>query len=125
LAVVAGAIVLVAATPLPLHYPATPVDNVGTNFFGTVVVDPYRWLEDGKSPRAVAWARAQATLAARYINSQPSYAFYKSRDTVLAGSGTVRFHLTIRSGRYFYERLTLPQRNPCSSRGTASRRRSA
>jgi prolyl oligopeptidase len=112
LAAVAGAIVLVAATPLSLRYPATPVANVSTNFFGTVVVDPYRWLEDGKSPRVVAWAHAEAALAAHYITSQPSYAFYKKRDTALAGSGTVRFYLTIRNGRYFYERLTLPQSQP-------------
>jgi hypothetical protein len=36
--------------------PAVPVARpANETFFGTVVPDPYRWLEDVKSPEAAAW----------------------------------------------------------------------
>ncbi len=47
-------------TPLP--YPPSPVEPVRESFHGTVVEDPYRWLEDGSSERVRAWVAAQNDL---------------------------------------------------------------
>ena len=39
---------------LPSQYPPVYRDNVTDDFFGTVVADPYRWLENTDSPETLA-----------------------------------------------------------------------
>ena len=39
--------------------PATAMQPVVDAYHGTRVTDPYRWLEDGASPRVEAWSAAQ------------------------------------------------------------------
>jgi len=36
---------------------------------GTVVADPYRWLEDGTSPDVAAWVGLQDALARRHLDA--------------------------------------------------------
>ena len=108
----AGALALLGMAPAALRYPQTPVDNVSTTYFGTVVRDPYRWLEDGKNPKVLAWAAAQTAVAKSYITSQSSYAAYRKRDLALSASGIERAGLVVRNGRYIYQRLTLPESQP-------------
>jgi prolyl oligopeptidase len=43
-----------------LTQPVAPVIPVTNTYWGHKVVDPYRWLEDQKSPESVAWMRGQA-----------------------------------------------------------------
>ena len=43
--------------------PVAEVRNVTTTLHGTTVNDPYRWLEDKKSPPAQAWLRGQGDAA--------------------------------------------------------------
>src|SRR6266545_3173945 len=40
--------------------PAAPVKNVSDTYFGTTVNDPYRYMEDMKSPEVADWMKAQA-----------------------------------------------------------------
>src|SRR5262245_4285008 len=40
-------------------YPESKKVEVVEDFFGTKVVDPYRWLEDETSPEVKAWVDAQ------------------------------------------------------------------
>ncbi len=49
--------------------PKTETDNITTDYFGTAVSDPYRWLEDAGSQKVKSW-----------IDEQNRYA-----DTVLSG----------------------------------------
>jgi len=46
-----------------LAYPETRTVNVTNNYHGTIVADPYRWLEDLKSPEVLACAARQHQLA--------------------------------------------------------------
>jgi prolyl oligopeptidase len=39
--------------------PVFPAKNVPETFFGTVVDDPYRALENEKDPEVAAWMKAQ------------------------------------------------------------------
>lgn len=50
-----------------LTYPTTAQMPVYDTFFGTVVADPYRWLEDDLSPETHAWIKAQNDLSSDYL----------------------------------------------------------
>jgi Prolyl oligopeptidase, N-terminal beta-propeller domain len=39
--------------------PVAPVKPVTTNYYGTKVVDPYRYMENLKDPKVKAWMKAQ------------------------------------------------------------------
>ena len=41
-----------------LVYPETKKGDVVDDYFGTKVADPYRWLEDDRSPQVEAWVEA-------------------------------------------------------------------
>jgi prolyl oligopeptidase len=49
----------------------TRVDNVVDTLFGVKVADPYRWLEDAKSPEVKAWMAAQDGEARKYLAALP------------------------------------------------------
>ncbi|MBL8309142.1 MAG: prolyl oligopeptidase family serine peptidase [Burkholderiales bacterium] len=53
---------------------ATPVRNVPQTYHGTVVDDPYRWLEDTDAAETKAWMRAQADATQRVIDRIPGRA---------------------------------------------------
>ena len=48
--------------------PAAPTHPVTDDYHGTSVVDPYRWLEDAKSPQTRAWIDAQNQYTASYLS---------------------------------------------------------
>jgi protease II len=47
------------ALAVPPGPPKTRTDDVKEVLHGTEIVDPYRWLEDQKSPETRAWIDAQ------------------------------------------------------------------
>ena len=56
------------------HPPVAPVRPVTENYFGTTVVDPYRWMEDRSSPERVApWqaGKMAARLQAATSSGRP------------------------------------------------------
>ncbi|MBV8369641.1 MAG: S9 family peptidase [Candidatus Eremiobacteraeota bacterium] len=54
-----------------LAYPAAPRGNVTDTYFGTVVADPYRWMEDVDSPQTTAWVKAEGDLTRAYLDAIP------------------------------------------------------
>ncbi len=57
--------------PIAVNYPQTlKVDSVDT-YFGTEVRDPYRWLEDDRSPETEAWVKAQNKITFGYLEQIP------------------------------------------------------
>ena len=46
-------------TEITMKYPETVQKNDSTVYFGTVVKDPYRWLEDDMSEETGAWVKEQ------------------------------------------------------------------
>jgi prolyl oligopeptidase len=58
-------------TTSPLTYPSTrKVDSTDT-YFGTVVPDPYRWLEDDRSADTKAWVKAENKITQAYLGQIP------------------------------------------------------
>ena len=46
--------------PIEVKYPVTQKDtSVKDNYFGTVVADPYRWLENDTSAETGAWVKGR------------------------------------------------------------------
>ena len=60
----------VAAGPPPL--PVAPVHPVIDDYFGTKVVDPYRWMEDRNAPEFLAWAKAEDAHARAVLAAIPN-----------------------------------------------------
>ena len=62
-------------------YPETKKVDIEDNYFGTVVADPYRWLEDDNSDETSAWVEAQNKVTFAYLNRIPYRDEIKARLT--------------------------------------------
>lgn len=64
-------------------YPNAPRGAVVDNYFGTVVADPYRWLEDVDAPETLSWVKAQQRLTDPFLAALPEREPLKQRLTEL------------------------------------------
>jgi len=62
-----------------LNYPATKKVDTLTNYFGTEVKDPYRWLEDDMSAETAAWVIEQNKVTFDYLSKIPYREALKNR----------------------------------------------
>src|SRR5262249_8537372 len=84
-----------ATAQQPIQYPKTrKVDHVDT-YHGTVVADPYRWLEDDNSEETARWVEEQNKVTFAYLEKIPYRAKVKGRLVQL----------------YNYPKITPPSRN--------------
>lgn len=83
-------------------YPATPQKPVSDNYHGTVVVDPYRWMEDMKSPEFQSWLRTQADYAKARLAEIPGRAALRERLGQLSDSGESTGGYELVAGKLFY-----------------------
>ncbi len=51
-----------------MRYPETKKENVKDNYFGTIVEDPFRWLEDDRSEATKAWVKAENEVTQAYLS---------------------------------------------------------
>jgi len=66
-------------TPMALDYPETAkVDTVDT-YFGTPVPDPFRWLEDDRSPETEDWVQRENEVTFSYLEKIPFREDLKNR----------------------------------------------
>ena len=56
---------------ISLNYPETKKVDTVTNYFGTEVKDPYRWLEDDRSAETEDWVKAQNEVTFDYLEKIP------------------------------------------------------
>jgi prolyl oligopeptidase len=63
----------------PIKYPETKKGDVVDDYFGTKVPDPYRWLEDDRSPEVAAWVEAQNKVTFAYLDQIPYRTAIKDR----------------------------------------------
>src|SRR5215216_512135 len=54
--------------PLKMNYPETRKESVSDNYFGTVVHDPYRWLENDTSVETAKWVKEQNAVTQEYLS---------------------------------------------------------
>ena len=105
------ALVLLTA-PLALHaadklsQPVAPVRPVTDTYFGTPVIDNYRWMEDLKSPEVQAWMKGQAAYTKDYLSKLPGRDALVKRIESLDNASTRVAGVALCGTRYFYEKLT-------------------
>lgn len=92
-----------AAATNTFAYPETRTEDVVDDLHGTKVPDPYRWLEDVKSPEVQAWMTAQNGFARQNLDALPGRDALRKRLEELSyiDSITPPAH---RGKRYFYSR---------------------
>ena len=94
----------------PVGPPVAAVRNVIETFFGQVVVDPYRYLEDIKNAEVIAYMKAQAEFARTTLDAIPGRAAMQNRISTLSESGVsitnVQIAGTGTSTRIFYYKLS-------------------
>jgi prolyl oligopeptidase len=66
-------------TEITMKYPETAQKNDSTVYFGTVVKDPYRWLEDDMSEETGAWVKEQNKFTFDYLDKIPFRSKIKDR----------------------------------------------
>ena len=88
-----------------LSYPPTPTVDQVESYHGTLVADPYRWLEDTDSPETAAWVSAQNALTFAYLDKIPAREHIRARLTKLWNYPRASAPFK-RGGRYFQMRNT-------------------
>ena len=68
---------------MPIAYPRTETIHQVDTYDTLQVSDPYRWLEDDRSPATEAWVRQQNAVAFAYLDQLPARAGFKARITQL------------------------------------------
>ena len=59
-------------TSIEVKYPVTKKDStVKDDYFGTLVADPYRWLENDTSAETAAWVKAENEVTHNYLSKIP------------------------------------------------------
>ncbi|MDR1113254.1 MAG: S9 family peptidase, partial [Bacteroidales bacterium] len=64
-----------------IKYPKTLKGNVKDTYFGTVVADPYRWLENDTTKEVAEWVAAENKVTESYLNAIPFRNSLKNRLT--------------------------------------------
>jgi prolyl oligopeptidase len=67
----------------PLRYPATRMVDTVTDYHGTRIADPYRWLEALDAPEVARWVAAQNAVTMPYLAALPGRDLLQARITAL------------------------------------------
>jgi prolyl oligopeptidase len=88
--------------------PPTRREEVRETLHGTEITDPYRWLEDQKSPETRAWIDAQNTYTQSLLNKIPGRDAIRRRLAELVKVDTVSTPIAA-GGRYFFSKRRADQ----------------
>ena len=84
-------------------YPETRKDTVVDDYFGTLVADPYRWLENDTSAETAQWVKEQNEVTNDYLSHIPFRSALKDRLTELVNYE--RYGMPSKKhGRYIYSK---------------------
>lgn len=88
-----------SANPEPAAAPAREIRDA---YFGTTVVDPYRWMEAPGSRELATWLQAEAAHARRALDALPDRAGLLARIQELDHAGSRAWDAEAWGGKYFY-----------------------
>jgi len=87
-----------------MNQPVARVDVIRETYHGTVVEDPYRWMEDMQDEEMQTWIKAQAVYTRSYLDALPERAALLKRINELDNAGSNFSFFTPAGGRVFYLR---------------------
>ena len=90
---------------MKLTYPFSKIVDQTDNYHGSIVPDPYRWLEDVDSPETLDWIQRQNELTFGFLEQIPARAQLRKRLTELWDYPKAQAPIK-RGGRYFQFRNT-------------------
>jgi prolyl oligopeptidase len=82
------------------QYPETKKVDQRDNYHGTLVADPYRWLENDTSDETKRWVTAQNEVTFNYLNAIPFRDSIKNR--VADVSNYERYGIPFQNNGYYY-----------------------
>lgn len=89
--------------------PATPMQEVTSSYHGTVIHDPYRWLEQADAVPVQQWIEAQNKYTESVLDGFAGRESIARRVAALALTSTQRSAPKLINGTLFYLRQTPPQ----------------
>ncbi|HEY6098002.1 MAG TPA: prolyl oligopeptidase family serine peptidase [Anaeromyxobacter sp.] len=93
--------------------PKTPLRPVADTYHGVAVSDPYRWLEDGRSPEVRAWSKKQDARTRAWLAALPDAAAIRARTReLLRGAPPRYFALDASTGPVFALEHAPPRQQP-------------
>ena len=91
---------ITATTFSQIKYPETKKVNQEDNYFGKIVKDPYRWLEDDNSPETKDWVKEENAVTEDYLSQIPFRQKVKAQ--LKAMWNYTRYGAPFREGEYYY-----------------------
>ena len=89
---------------MSFKYPETSKDSLSADtFFGQIIKDPYRWLEDDRSKETEDWVKRQNTYTFDYLNKIPYRGQIKDRLSKLWNFEKLSAPFTEGEVKYFYK----------------------
>lgn len=83
-----------------LSIPVAHKDSVKDNYFGTIIADPYRWLENDTAPEVAEWVVQQNKATFHYLEQIPFRNEIKTRLTEIWNFE--KFSTPFKEGDYWY-----------------------
>ncbi|MBD5279282.1 MAG: S9 family peptidase [Bacteroides sp.] len=86
-----------------IQYPAAPKDETVTDdYFGTIVADPYRPLENDTAPATLEWVKAENEVTENYLSQIPFRDKIRERLTHLNNYKKTGLPAKAKDGKYYY-----------------------
>ncbi len=97
----------------PETVPATRKQPVQDTYWGTVVTDDYRWLENPKDKKVKAWSDAENAYARAYLSRLPAIGMLRKRlKEILTARTTSHTHIVKAGGIVFAMKHQPPREQP-------------
>ena len=90
-----------ASASAPPGPPIAPVRDIADTYFGTTVIDPYRWMETD-SPELSTWMKGQADHTRGLLDALPLHAELAARVRALDNAGSLLASARRRGGKIVY-----------------------
>lgn len=83
-----------------ITYPTAKKVNQEDNYFGTIIKDPYRWLEDDNSTETTKWVNEENAVTESYLSQIPFR--QKVKDELKSMWNYTRYGSPFKEGDYYY-----------------------
>ena len=99
---IAASLISDASGQAQLTYPTAPSDNTTDNYFGTVVADKFRPLENDTAAATLEWVKAENKVTDNYLSSIPFRQTLRKRLTELNNYKKTGLPSRENDGRYYF-----------------------